>query len=359
MGGKIAISLEVSIMARFKFVVCPADQVDDLVQYIHENWAKNHIFCKSRDLLDWQHKSKCGKYYNFIIARSTKDNRICGILGFIPTSHFSAGLADYNEVWLAIWKVNDGPRYVGLGIALLNVLTREFSVKSICSIGISEIVRPIYEDLGFTLGRLSQLALMNATIQDFRIASVDKNLYAADLVVHKDYELKIIDQLAAKTALFSSNLYQRSTIKDSTYIVNRYLKHPVFSYRIFGVYYRGNLSAFIVTRVVCHGNRSVMRVVDIQGNIQSITKITKLLHDVVVDENHEYVDIMQFGLPEEDYAKAGFVSTKHNDSLVLPDYFEPFVNRNIDIFFAYKSDINIGNIILFKGDADQDRPNRL
>ena len=114
-------------MARFKFAVCPADEVDDLVQYIEEHWAENHIFCKSRDLLDWQHKSRCGSYYNFIISRSTKDNRICGILGFIPTSHFSVSLAKYNQVWLAIWKVNEGPKYIGLGIALLNFLVREFS----------------------------------------------------------------------------------------------------------------------------------------------------------------------------------------------------------------------------------------
>ena len=346
-------------MARFKFAVCPADEVDDLVQYIEEHWAENHIFCKSRDLLDWQHKSRCGSYYNFIISRSTKDNRICGILGFIPTSHFSVSLAKYNQVWLAIWKVNEGPKYIGLGIALLNFLVREFSVESICSIGISKIVRPIYKDLGFTLGKLSQLALMNSAIENFRVATSAKILHSPDLVAQKDFELKEINQSAAMTDLLSPNLYHHSTIKDYSYIVNRYLKHPVFSYRLFGVYFQGCLSTFLVTRIVWQNERSVMRVVDIQGDVKSIPKITRLLHDVLEEENHEYIDILQFGLPEKNFLKAGFVSANQNKSLVIPDYFDPFVNRNIDIFFAFKSDSNKGNVLLFKGDADQDRPNSL
>jgi len=66
---------------------------------------------------------------------------------------------------------------------------------------------------------------------------------------------------------------------------------------------------------------------------------------------------MQFGLPEKEFIKSGFVKAGDSQNLVIPDYFEPFVKSNIDIFFARKSENIENDIILFKGDGDQDRPN--
>jgi|APSaa5957512535_1039671.scaffolds.fasta_scaffold29774_3 hypothetical protein len=344
-------------MARFKFDVCLVAQIDDLVKYIHENWSENHIFCNSRDFLDWQHKSKCGTYYNFIVARNTKNKDICGVLGFIPTSHFSNGLEHHKEVWPVLWKVSEGPKYVGLGTALLNFLIREFAFKSICSISISKISRPIYQKLGYTIGRFTQLAIINSNIDNYCIAAIDNNFKIPDLIVDRYYDLRIIKKMEMISELSDPNLYGRTTIKDVDYFVNRYLMHPVFNYRFLGVYREKKLCAFLVTRVVKQNQRSVIRVVDIQGDITSITKITKLLHDILVKENHEYIDIMQFGLPEKEFIKSGFVKAGDSQNLVIPDYFEPFVKSNIDIFFARKSENIENDIILFKGDGDQDRPN--
>lgn len=346
-------------MVSFKFGVCLVEEVDDLVKYIHENWSENHILCTSRVLLDWQHKSKCGKYYNFIIARSLKTYDVCGVLGFIPTSHFSNDLEQNGEVWPVLWKVSQGPEYVGIGVALFNFLTTEFAFKSIYSISISEISRPIYEKLGYKQGSFSQLALINSNIDNYCIATIDNNFKIPSLTADKCFDLRIINKKEVIREISDPNLYGRAVIKNVDYFVNRYLKHPVFSYRFFGVYRKLELCAFLVTRVVKHNQRSVIRVVDIQGDIKSITKITKLLHDILVKENHEYIDIMQFGLPEKVYMKSGFVKVGGNQNIVIPDYFQPFVKSNIDIIFAIKSENIKNDIILFKGDGDQDRPNSL
>jgi len=348
-------------MASFKFDICSVEEVDDLVKYIHENWSKNHIFCTSRDLLDWQHKSKCETYYNFIIARSTKSEDICGILGFIPTSHFSNDLEQYKEVWPVLWKVSEGPKYVGLGAALFNFLIREFAFKSIYSISISKVSLPIYQMLGYKIGHFTQLAIVNSNIGNYCIAAIDNNFKIPDLVTDKFYDLRIIKKMEVISELSDPGLYGRgrTPIKNVEYFVNRYIRHPVFSYRFLGVYRELKLCAFLVTRVVKYKQRSVIRVVDIQGDISSITKITKLLHDILVKENHEYIDIMQFGLPEKDYIKSGFVRADDSQNLIIPDYFQPFVKSNIDILFARKLENNENDIILFKGDGDQDRPNRV
>ena len=346
-------------MSSFKIDICSFTDVDDLVKYIHENWSKNHIFCTSRDLLDWQHKSKCGAYYNFIIARSIKNKAICGVLGFIPSSHFSNDLERHKDVWPVLWKVNEGPKYVGLGAALFNFLIREFNFKSIYSISISKISLPIYQMLGYKIGHFTQLAIINSNIDNYCIAAIDNNFKIPDLVDDKCYNLHIIEKMEVIRELSDSSLYGRTIIKDVDYFINRYLRHPVFSYRFLGVYHKLKLCAFLVTRVVRHNQSSVIRVVDIQGDINSITRITKLFHDILVKENHEYIDIMQFGLPEKDFIKSGFVKVEDSQNLVIPDYFDPFIQSNIEILFASKSDNIESDIILFKGDGDQDRPNSL
>jgi hypothetical protein len=346
-------------MSKFKFSVCLADEVDDLVQYIHENWIEKHILSTSRTLLDWQHKSKCGKYYNFIIVRNLKDNFICGVLGFIPTSHFSEDLEQYGEVWPVLWKVTEGPEYVGLGTALFNFLISEFAFKSIYSISISDISQPIYKKLGFRIESFNQIAIINSNLERYYICSIPKKFKFPELIVDKNFNLSIIKKNEILRELSDQSLYGQGVIKNAEYFLNRYIKHPVFRYRFFGIYRNLKLCTFLVTRVVKQNKRSVIRVVDIQGNLASITKITKPLHDILVEEGHEYIDIMQFGLPVVDFLKSGFVSVKDNKNLVIPDYFEPFMKINIDIVFAIKSNNFDNNILLFKGDSDQDRPNEI
>ena len=47
------------------------------------------------------------------------------------------------------------------------------------------------------------------------------------------------------------------------------------------------------------------------------------------------------------------------EGLVIPNYFEPFEQKNIDIKFAYKTAQSLPPVRLFKADGDQDRPSEL
>ncbi len=344
-------------MARFTFEVCKQDQVTDLVKYIDEHWAKNHILVTSRELLDWQHKNLDTGDYNFVMARHNKSGEICGVLGFIPTSHFSAELESEKEVWLAIWKVNEGPKYIGLGLGLLNFLKREFSIKNICSIGISQIVFPMYETLGFTVGKMNQLALLNNTLSDYRIAKVPETFTSS--IGQKNDQYKVVDIAKDQVAsvLSDSDLYTNKTQKDGQYFTTRFLEHPKFEYRFLGVYKKDTLESFLVVRVVTQSESSAMRVVDIQGDLSSISRVTAHLHELLVAEGHEYLDIMQYGMDEESLVDAGFLQVDTDGELIIPDYFQPFVQKNIPIYFARQSQESEQSFVLFKGDADQDRPN--
>jgi len=52
----------------------------------------------------------------------------------------------------------------------------------------------------------------------------------------------------------------------------------------------------------------------------------------------------------------GFLE-KNNDHEVIPNYFEPFLKKNVNIRFAYKAKEH--NYAIFKADSDQDRPNKI
>lgn len=51
--------------------------------------------------------------------------------------------------------------------------------------------------------------------------------------------------------------------------------------------------------------------------------------------------------------EAGFVEVNEEDGNIIPNYFEPFVQENIDIWVDSRDD----NSLFTKADADQDRPN--
>lgn len=344
-------------MAKFSFEVCQLGQVDELVNYIDNHWAKDHVLVTSRELLDWQHKSNNGSYYNFVLARHNKTGEVCGVLGFIPTSHFSKRLEEEKEVWLAIWKVNEGPKYIGLGLGLLNFLKREFTIKNICSIGISQIVFPMYQALGFEVGQLAQLALINTELDSYDLAQVPKEYKAPRLMREPGYQTRFIEEGSLSEQLSDTQLFRYKTQKDADYFLTRYMVHPKFKYRFLGIYQNESLVAFMVTRTVECNQRTVLRVVDAQGDLVSIAKVSGFLFDVLVSERHEYLDIMQYGMNELELIDAGFIKVGDDENIIVPDYFQPFVQKNISIFFARQSSQEEEHFMLFKGDADQDRPN--
>ena len=57
-------------------------------------------------------------------------------------------------------------------------------------------------------------------------------------------------------------------------------------------------------------------------------------------------------------SKSGLHKNNFNDQIVVPNYFEPFVKQNINLRWAIKTSNSIMTP-MFKGDCDQDRPNKL
>jgi hypothetical protein len=345
-------------MARFKFEICRVESLEELTHYINSDWVKNHIFVQSQELLDWQHKNTEENCYNFILAREIKTGELCGILGYIFSSHFSSVLKENKDVWLAIWKVKEGAKYAGLGLKLLSYLKRKYKVKTICSIGLSKMVLPMYKALNFNTGQLKQFILINDKCVSNNILS--KGCWQPSIIKpNTDYSLVklTLEQLRSIPDSILEQVFVTQPEKNCEYIENRFFQHPIYRYDIYSVNFNREVKGILVTRLIEKEGSKVLRIIDYQGDPTHLSHLNLQLTNLLEIHNCEYIDFMQYGIADEVIIASGFVNSNSIDGLIVPDYFEPLVKKNIQLDFARLGSTDA--FFLCKGDSDQDRPSEL
>jgi hypothetical protein len=72
--------------------------------------------------------------------------------------------------------------------------------------------------------------------------------------------------------------------------------------------------------------------------------------------NAEYIDCLNHGIKSEVFLNMGFVRAPFNDSTIIPEHLDPLEHKYVPLEYNYMDDIDV---IIFKGDGDQDRPNRV
>jgi len=318
--------------------LCSFSDVDKLIDFIDQNWKKNHIFTKDRKLFDWQHRGV--RKYNFVLAKEM--NEIVGILGYIPTSHYSDLLSKNNLLWLAIWKIKDGVKKPGLGLIMLNYLKKIYRNPKICSIGLSREVIPIYKALGFNVGVLSHRAFFNQFCKEFMIGKPDSSY----LTPIKKNNLTF--RVSTKVSKIPDRYFDKYPSKNSDYLINRYVNHPRYNYKFIYIYENKSLLSVSVFREINLNSTKVGRIVDSFGANIMISKFNFVISVFLRDFNYEYLDIVS-NMDCDKYS--GFIDA--SDSIIIPNYFEPFLKENISIDYAYKSE---ERLVIFRGDSDQDRP---
>ncbi|MEH6456383.1 MAG: hypothetical protein V7749_08675 [Cocleimonas sp.] len=315
--------------------------VDELINFIDNHWRKDHIFVRNRELFDFQHKN--GAIYNFILAR--QDGNIIGILGFIPTSQYSEALKVNNELWLAIWKVRDDIKKPGLGLMMLNYLKKYHNNPTICSLGLSQQVIPIYKALKYNVGVLNHSAFFNQKkcTLTFVVPKINYIVNCINKFVEVDF-VKKIDNLH-----LDDNIFDSHPKKNLEYLVNRYSNHPSYIYDYLIFKEENKLLSIVVYRSIVIGDVKIARVIDILGESIMVEKFNYSISRFLDKYDFEYLDIVSTFRSE---ARSGFIS--NSNSLTIPNYFEPLEMKNISVDYAYKSNIELS---IFRGDSDQDRPN--
>jgi len=325
-----------------------------VVRFIDEHWARGHALVTCRALLDWQHREADGSY-SFIVARRAGDRAVLGILGYIPTRRFDPGLADRNVIWLTTWKARDDAGVAGLGLALLQHLRAVEPHVAIGAIGLNPATTPIYRALGYRVGELDHFVRPNARVERFELASFANR--AGDAAAAPDPAGAILlsrdDFFERVAGLDRSTRGDAIPHKTPAYFHRRYLCHPVYTYLVAGLLDGGSVAGLLAMRVAEHAGRRALRLVDMLGSSERLERSGGVVQSLLEAHDAEYADIYSAGIDPGTLERGGFTHIAPDGPDIVPDHFEPFERRNVRLHFAIKTG---GAAVLFKGDADQDRP---
>ncbi len=342
---------------QYDFHFCRKDEVEELVEFIDEYWRKNHIFVISRELLDWQHFDKVNDRYNFVIAKHKESGKIHSILGFVPTYQFDEKI-EAIEIWPCIWKSRKDIHVKGLGVSLYYYLKSNIPVETFSILGISEIALSIYKHWNFTTGKIDQYYYPNKNASE--VISSDRVCNSDECTHVEGWCLKEIGMDEYVNIDINSELFNSlNKYKSKNYYINRFFTHPIYKYKFFALIFDGCYKTIFISRECEADNIKCLRIVDCIGDITNIGNVRYELEALMQNNNYEYIDLISAGISNSVMQKTGFINRKNNPDTIIPNYFEPFLKKNIDLDFAFKTIDNEISPIFFKADADQDRPNVL
>ena len=323
------------------------DDVNEIMDFIHKNWKKNHILSQDKSFFLYEHQD--GNRVNFVYHRNNH-NEIDGILGFIKSSSTNS------DISTVIWKTIANKEHPMLGIEIFNFLRKSKKYNNLLSAGINKKTIGIYNYLNIYTDFLRQFYLLNTNLKNFNIAKIldQKYLKKTNFLRNNEYQLRLITE---KELLFDFERYKENIpYKDKNYIIKRYFRHPIYIYSIYGIFKDSKIDALLVVREVSANGSKILRIVDFIGEQEGFKFISHELFKIITDENYEYIDFICFGFDKSLLAKAGFQKLDiYSTDLILPNYFSPYISQNTKInFFVDTKELD--KVKIFKADGDQDRP---
>ena len=319
-----------------------------LQNFIYQHWSKTHIFTQALELINFQHYNQLKNEYNFILAFNNNTKEIDGIFGYIPTSQYDPLLTEQGDYWGAIWKVRDdveNSEIKMLGLLLWEQIVYKNGLKSFGNIALSNIAKRFYKISRFKMGILNQYYILQEQNNPYTVAIAPINT-TRTLSLTSKYIKKI--DLVGDTDI--KPFYR--PYKSETFLINRYKLHPIYKYEFWNVANQ----CILVTRKISVNGQFVLRIIDCLGTLDNLPDLYSDFQNILKSENSEYIDFLNSGIDEQVFNHIGFKKLDLNGEIIIPNYFEPFEQKNIKLDFAYKADFQY---VLFKGDADQDRPNTI
>ena len=318
-------------------------EIPSIMKFIGEHWKKNHILSYDRSFFEWQYMSDKLDY----VIGMDDEKKIHGMLAFI-----SYDSTDKRDIATSMWKAQEGSGF--LGIKMLLYLLDECPHRVLFSPGINiKTSEQIYRRMGILTGTMKQWYRLR-DISDYKIATISvKTIPRRSSQINGNFI-----RYQTFSDLLSTFNYDKYVTKDMIpyksriYFEKRYFQHPSYQYLVYGVERDGEVRAVIVLRIQkCNGSQAI-RFVDCLGNYAEIAYATAGL-DLLLDEfDAEYVDMYESGLSDEMLRGAGWLPVKESGN-IIHNYFSPFEQRVVDIHYCTSNP----DIVLFRGDGDQDRPN--
>ena len=320
--------------------------VDAIMNFIDIHWKKDHILATDRDFFLYEYADD--EKVNFVVATDNVSDEMVGLCGFIKNTKELSG----SDIWGALWKVIKTSNPM-LGINILEFLKENSNCRSFSSSGIAKKTIPIYDFLRYKTGKLNHYYRLNNK-DNFKIAIV-KEKVILEFNTKDNYKLQVLGNFQAVMPILNT-IQNKAKVpyKDNWYFEKRYFNHPIYKYQVFGIKSE-KINSIIVAREIQQNAAKILRIVDFIGNPSDIRDIGQELQNLMDQNDYEYIDFYCEGIGSEILENAGLKLKEDSDLNCIPNYFEPFVQENVDIYYftTYNDSFPI-----FKADGDQDRPSR-
>jgi hypothetical protein len=326
------------------------DDADAIMQYLRTCWKSDHILGVNREL--FLHLYRSGEGLNFVVARVEAAGEIDGICGYIAASS-----DPQPDLWNSLWHSRRSKTDPLLGMRLMQSLRETVPHRSLSCGGINVKTRPLYGFLGSQCHVFRQFYLPNCELSEFRIAQFPRRptTEVKPKPLNRLERIETPEKLAATFDLPSTR--DRIPFKDLNYLRRRYFEFPGFRYEVYGLRRGASYSSLMMLRQVPANHAHCLRLVDFIGSNRDWTELVPELYGLVLERRAEYLDFLHFGTPRETLLAAGFRELDpDDDNIVVPNYFAPFVRKNVRIHLMYDDTAGLP-LTLCKADGDQDRPN--
>ena len=321
---------------------------EKILKFINNKWKKDHYFIKNKNFFYYFYTSLKNDYLNFYISEDSSKS-INGILGFID---YSFDKKDISNIAIALWKVSvtDDP---SLGIKLFQYLRSDLKISNLLCLGINKDIHIICKYLGFHVNKLKKYLMINNIKENYKILDCEQFKNDKFKPAYLD-KVKFSNCVKLTSKMYNDIVLKKElNFKSFEYFNHRYFQHPVYKYDIHTLELDKQKKALFVTRKISHNTSNIVRVVDFMGSEDCISNSYFFFQELLKNNNAEYIEFIHYGLNKRLLKNAGFIKLNEK-KLIMPIYFQPFINENIDIYFFSSKNQKLK---LFMGDGDQDRPN--
>lgn len=335
----------------YLFRKATVEDTDKIMAFIRNEWNPDHILGTDKELFLWQYgRSEYDDFdnINFIVMTDKIDN-IVGMIGYIAYDKGN------NSISPAMTKVSQKVKIPLAGLELMRRQMKLVGERAQLSSGTnSKTILPLYDKVfHYTTGIMQQYYIINRNIKDYKIASPIL-AYDYNDHFHTKFRLKEVFTFEETVKMYDvEKTYNKILFKSKNFLKKRYYDHPIYKYRKWIVIDdKEEKVGLLFGREIVKNNAKIMRIVDYRGDLENLKLLGDALHNLISENQYEYIDLMVSDLSEFHLEMAGFNLLDPDGKTIIPHYFEPFIRENKKNYYE-----NNTEFVIFKADGDQDRPN--
>jgi uncharacterized pyridoxamine 5'-phosphate oxidase family protein len=316
-----------------------------IMNFMDKIWKKGHILSHNKELFLYDFCQN--DLLNIIIAKD-EQMKVVGIFGFIKYNNL-----DIPDIAGSLWKVDPNTKEPFLGMKLRKYFMQNIKQDFFAAPGAGIQTKPIYKALDMNFLIMDHFYIANNNIKQFKLLKnpVVNQINTIDCDNIHIKKANSIEDI--KSYKFNKNIVP---LKDLHYINKRYFSHPIYIYDIYYLTSSNVIKNIFICRTASHDNQSAYRIVDFFGELDYIKYIVAYLYEYIKQQDIEYIDFVSFGYDKTKLIEAGFAKLDlEDDNIIVPNHFEPFVQKNIPIYLVSNKTDKIFR--QHKADGDQERPN--